>query len=56
MKEIEKEGHLSDMLDSKNNFFDDEDGQLDGLNDNDANKVKKGGLHIEIDENANIAE
>lgn len=54
-KDIEKEG-LSDILDSKNNFFDDEDNNH-GLNDPaDAAKVKKGGLHIEIDENANIAE
>ena len=54
-KEIEKEG-LSDILDSKNNFFeDDNDNHLGGLND-DPNKLKKGGLHIEIDENANIAE
>ena len=55
-KEIEKEG-LSDILDSnKNNFFEDDDNNLGGLNDNDMNKPKKGSLQIEIDENANKAE
>lgn len=49
-KEIEKEG-LSDILDNdSNNLFDN-----NGLGQNDQEKSKKG-LHIEIDENANIAE
>ena len=50
-KEIEKEG-LSDILDNENNnLFDN-----NGLAQNQDNDQSKKGLHIEIDENANIAE
>ena len=50
-KEIEKEG-LSDILDNEsNNLFDN-----NGLPHGDKNQNSKSGLHIEIDENANMAE
>ena len=49
-KEIEKDG-FSDILNSKNNLFDENDS-----NSNDPNKVKKNGLQIEINETDNIAE
>ena len=51
-KEIENEG-LSDILDSKNNFAD--NNQLGGLIE-DVNKAKKAGLQIDIDDNANLAD
>lgn len=49
-KEIEKDG-FSDILNSKNNLFEENDS-----NSNDPNKVKKNGLQIEINETDNIAE